>query len=645
MQVKASKSLRYALRHGVGHLLMVQRKDDARKRLHHLNFLASLCSQSEGSQLAYRYAAFTEASALRDFMLKEATAWAARANSMEGVHAIRALRDFARDAGWNDVFSLLSKSVVDETVRLRGEAFRGDRTSKINALLRTGRFDEAFEEYQPVIDPERPWKSRLRDRFNEVTLALVKAPSLFNSADVFHKVAMLEQTLHEVESPAPDALIYFYECKAKALMLKSMFQQERWRSLRASIEKKGGHTDPPCDRSECAREAENALLQALVQADAVDGYPNSERARLLNDLANIQADLSAMVPPGYTRRDAESRTANSFLAAQLIYAADFGDSHPESLKCWSAALSYAPSQMSLPLTRALTALNRGSDASAKTKASLAVALAYRFALVGDESQALQAADYALRAGLSEVDAALLCRWLKSLPAMNKATEPVVRELCTRLQNVSTTAAPLVWQVVWQWLRTTDREQLTTMLLQSLSLCKAPGAAPRRASMLFAGLQEDDAAASIHFPAVRKHSSLRNLHAIHDALADKELPLTRTQVANAIIEQTAALLAHKQTSSSQVHRNNLGWLLLDHGDPTEAREHFRILRQHWQEPDKWETQWARLGEALCDARLGASLEPAREACQKLEDLLGANHERVEKARIRVERACELEGKTR
>ena len=78
---------------------------------------------------------------------------------------------------------------------------------------------------------------------------------------------------------------------------------------------------------------------------------------------------------------------------------------------------------------------------------------------------------------------------------------------------------------------------------------------------------------------------------------------------------------------------LAWCRLD-ANTTSPRPLFQRLTGGWTDPTDWKYHWVRLGIALCDVLDGQGFAAAEQVITELTELLGAEHDRVAKARQRV-----------
>ena len=92
--------------------------------------------------------------------------------------------------------------------------------------------------------------------------------------------------------------------------------------------------------------------------------------------------------------------------------------------------------------------------------------------------------------------------------------------------------------------------------------------------------------------------------------------------------------HPDTLTSM---NNLGLLLMDKGDLTAAHAAFKRCAAGWSDPSDWKHHWARLGLALCEGLETGDFAAAEGVVSDLVALLGAGHDRIEKAETRLDEA--------
>jgi len=83
----------------------------------------------------------------------------------------------------------------------------------------------------------------------------------------------------------------------------------------------------------------------------------------------------------------------------------------------------------------------------------------------------------------------------------------------------------------------------------------------------------------------------------------------------------------------VSLNNLAWCRLE-AEAASPRQDFTRLIHSWTDATDWKHHWARLGLALCDALDGQGFAVAEQVIADLSELLGSEHDRVAKARKRL-----------
>ncbi len=80
-------------------------------------------------------------------------------------------------------------------------------------------------------------------------------------------------------------------------------------------------------------------------------------------------------------------------------------------------------------------------------------------------------------------------------------------------------------------------------------------------------------------------------------------------------------------------NNIAWSFLEQHKP-ESIPYFSHLAENWNSPSDWKCHWAQLGLVLAKSLLTKELHQAHIIHQKLVDILGESHTRVQQAKERI-----------